>query len=283
MKELKGRCAIVTGASRGIGVHIARALSAQGMRVALVARSAEPIERLASELSVAGTPAVAIAADLAQLSELDRVLARAEAELGAIDVLVNNAGIDAYRFYSSESDAQTEQMLRLDLLCPMLLTRKLLPKWLARGTGHVVNIASLAGKTSTPCCVSYATAKAGLIAFTHNLRAELQGTGVSASVISPGFISDEGAFAVRKRAQAVQVSRVLGESSARAVATAVLSALRADRAEIVVNPGPMRLMQAFNQLAPEAMLWFQERIGVNGMLRTLARAESTSDPVDKLP
>jgi short-subunit dehydrogenase len=272
MKELKGRSAIVTGASRGLGAHIARALAGEGMSLALVARSADAIKKLAGELSQSGVRAVPIIADLSDLSRLASVIERAEAELGAIDVLINNAGIDGIRDYPDETDEQTEEMVRLDLLCPMLLTRRVLPKMLARRTGHVVNIASLAGKTAMPYCVTYATSKAGLIAFTHSLRAELRGSGVSASVISPGFITDEGMFANLQRAHGVQVSRLLGTSMPEHVARAVLTALQDDKAELVVNPGPMRLLQAFNQFAPDGVSWIQERLGVKGMMRTLALA-----------
>jgi short-subunit dehydrogenase len=275
MQQLQGRTAIVTGASRGIGAHIARALSREGVVVALVARSADAIAQLASELSQAGARAIAIGADLSDRTQLDRLLDRAHAELGPIDILVNNAGIDAMRCYPQESDAQTEEMIELDLLIPMLLTRKLLPKMLARKTGHIVNIASLAGKTAMPYCVSYSAAKAGLIGFSNSLRSELQGSGVSASVVCPGFVVSEGMFAEKQRAHGLQVSPLLGTSLPQDVAAGVLLALRQDRGELVINPGPMRLMQALNQLAPEAMNWLQTRIGVNGMLRGVALSEDS--------
>jgi short-subunit dehydrogenase len=272
-KALTGLSAVVTGASRGLGEHIARALSRAGMKLVLVARSGDALDRLAADLSHSGAVAVAIRADLADLPGLDALVARAHAELGSIDVLVNNAGIDGIRCYPAETDEETEHMLRVDLLSPMLLARKVLPAMLARGAGHIVNIASLAGKTSTPYAVSYATAKAGLIAFTHSLRAELRGTGVSASVISPGFVTGEGMFAKQERAHGVRVSPLVGTTRPERVAQAVLSALRSDTPEIVVNPGPIRLMQAFNQVAPDTMSRIQDRLGVSGMLRTIAVAE----------
>jgi 3-oxoacyl-[acyl-carrier protein] reductase len=190
MKELKGRTAIVTGASRGLGAHIARALAAEGVNVALVARSSDAITRLAEELAQTGVQAVPVVADLSDLGRLGSVIERAEAQLGATDILVNNAGIDGIRVFSEESAAQTEDMVRINLLSPMLLTHTLLPKLIARKTGHIVNIASLAGKSSAPYTVSYSSSKAGLVSFSHCLRNELQGTGVSVSVICPGFVTD---------------------------------------------------------------------------------------------
>ncbi len=273
MKELRGRTAIVTGASRGIGVHIARELAQAGVNLALVARTGEAIERLANEFRGTGVRAVALVADLAVLEQLDSLVLRAKEQLGEIDVLVNNAGMDGIRFFLGESDAQTEQMVRLDLLSPMLLTRKVLPEMISRKSGHIVNVSSLAGKTAAPFNVAYSSAKGGLVAFTHALRGELRGSGVSASVVCPGFVSGEGMFAKQEQAHGVRVSRFLGTSTPQDVAHAVLRVLREDRVEIVVNPGPARLIQAINQLAPEAVAWMQERMGVNGMLRTLALAE----------
>ena len=268
---------MVTGASRGIGVHIARALSKAGVSVGLVARDRTALERLAEELALSGPRAVAIGADLSQPSAIDSLLERAHTALGGLDILINNAGIDAIRFYTDETDAETEQMLKLDLLTPMLLARKALPQFLAQKRGHIINVASLAGKTAMPYSVTYSAAKAGLIAFTHSLRAELSGTGVSASVICPGFVTGEGMFAERQREHGVRVSPIVGSSKPEQVAEAVLAALREDHAEISVNPGPVRLMQAVGQLAPSAIVWLQDRLGVNGMLRSVASGNGRRD------
>jgi short-subunit dehydrogenase len=277
MRELKGRTAIVTGASRGLGVHIARALAAEGVNSAVVARSADALGSLADELTKTGVRTVPIVADLSELDGLDSVIERAEAALGPIDILVNNAGIDGIRSYPDESDAQTEQMLRVNLLSPMLLTRKLLPRMLARKAGQIVNIASLAGKSSAPYTVSYSASKAGLVAFTHCLRNELRGTGVTASVICPGYVIDEGMFSVTVRDHGVQVSALLGTSKPAHVSNAVVRALKRNRVELTVNPGPIRLMMAVNQLAPATMSWVQDRLlGVDTMMRKVALANGTT-------
>ena len=273
MKQLKGKNAIVTGASRGLGVHIARALAAEGVNVALVARGAEAIARLAAELSGTGVKAVPLAADLSDLKGLDSVIERAEAQLGPIDILVNNAGIDGIRVFVEESASQTEEMLRVNLLSPMQLTHKLLPKLLARQSGHIVNIASLAGKSAAPYSVSYSSSKAGLVTFSQCLRNELHGSGVSVSVICPGFVTDEGMFSLNMRKYGARVSPLLGTSKPEHVSRAVIRALRNDSVELPVNPGPIRLIMALTQLAPGAVAWVQDRVmGVDGMLRKVAFA-----------
>jgi len=277
MHELRGRNAIVTGASRGIGVHIARALAAEGVNLVLSARTLEPIQLLAQELAGTGVRALAVRADVALAAERAELLQRAELELGAIDVLINNAALEANAAFSDFSIEQIEQMIQVDLVAPMLLTRLLLPSMLERKTGHVVNIASLAGKSATPYNVPYSAAKGGLVLFTHSLRAELRGSGVSTSVIIPGFISETGMFAEKERGAGVQASPLAGTCTPQAVASAVIRALRSDPVEIIVARGPMRLSQAFNQLFPAAFAWFVMRSGIMDPFRKIAAVGKRTD------
>jgi len=278
MHELSGCNAIVTGASRGIGVYIARALAARGVNVALSARTREPIEALAVELRRTGVRAVAIASDVALAADRARLLELAETELGAIDILVNNAALESNQAFVSFDPAYIEQMLQVDLTAPMLLTRALLPGMIARGRGHVVNVGSLAGKSATPYNVPYSAAKGGLILFTHSLRAELRGSGVSASVIVPGFVSDVGMVADKVRAHGVTVPAIAGSSAPDKVARAVVRAIERDVLEIIVAHGPMRLSQAFNQLYPEAFAWFVQRIGAMDLFKKMAETSRLEPP-----
>jgi NADP-dependent 3-hydroxy acid dehydrogenase YdfG len=241
-------------------------------QLALVTRSGDALERLAAELSREGDKTFAIRADLADFAGLDLLVASAHAALGSIDVLINNAGIDGIRSYPDESDAQTEEMLRVDLLSPMLLTRRVLPAMLAQGAGQIVNIASLAGKISPPHMVSYSIAKAGLIAFTHGLRADLRDGRKRVCRITGlrhrrRHIRQTG---TRVRCSCLAAGR---HRQSRASGAAVLSALRTDTAEFAVSPGPVRMMQAFNQVAPDTMSRMQDLLGVSEMLRSIAVAE----------
>jgi short-subunit dehydrogenase len=276
MRELTGCNVIVTGASRGIGERIARAFARSSANLALVARDARALESLASELSGSGIKCVALAADLADFSTHQQLLDRAEAELGPIDILVNNAALDGHSVFAEFPGARIEELLRVNLTAPMLLTRALLPRLIARKHGHIVNIASLAGKSATPFDTTYSASKGGLILFSHSLRGELRSQGVGVSVICPGFISDVGMYADVSRKHGVRAAKVAGESSPEAVAQAVLRAIREDRAEILVNPGPMRLLQAFNQLAPELFSALSGRLGVFGLFHHVALAQRGS-------
>jgi short-subunit dehydrogenase len=272
MDPLRGRNAVLTGASRGIGVHIARALAAEGVNLVLSARSQAPIELLAEELGASGIRAVAVTADVGRAADRAALLARSEAEFGNIDILINNAALEDNGGFVDFAPEHIDYMLQVDLVAPMLLTRAVLPAMLARRSGHVVNIASVAGKCATPYNVPYSAAKGGLVLFTQSLGAELEGSGVSASVIVPGYVSEAGMMAEKIRDHAVAVPLLVGASPPEAVARAVVRALRKDRLEIVVAHPLMKLVQACNQLFPEAVTWFNKRIGAFEPFRKVAKS-----------
>jgi len=182
--SLAGRTAVVTGASRGIGRATATRLAAAGARVALLARGREALDALAAEL---GRGAVALACDLA-----DRAAVRAAGERlpallgGAPDILVNNAGLfDVVPLAEMTPDAFAAT-IDTNLVAPFLLVRALLPGMHARGTGHVVTVGSIADRATFPGNGAYAASKYGARALHEVLRAELRGSGVRASLVSPG-------------------------------------------------------------------------------------------------
>jgi short-subunit dehydrogenase len=214
-----------------------------------------------------------MAADVSRSSELDQVVARANAEFGQTDILVNNAALETNGAFDGFSEEELTRLIHVDLIAPMLLTSKVLPGMLQRRRGHIVNISSLAGKSATPYNVPYAAAKGGLIAFTHSLRAEVHDRGVSASVVCPGFVSEAGMFATKKKDHGVTEPKMLGASAPSSVAAAVVRALEDDVLEILVNPGPMRLLQAVNQLFPEMGGWVVNRMGVADMFRKVGESE----------
>lgn len=137
--DLAGANVLVTGASKGIGEAIARAVATRGARVALVART-DPLLREVA----AATGGIAYPADLSDPSALCDLVARVESERGAIDVLVNNAGVEVAGPLVEATDEAVERLFRLNLLTPVYLCRQVLPGMLARGKGHIVNISSLA-------------------------------------------------------------------------------------------------------------------------------------------
>ncbi len=280
MKELEGRTAIVTGASRGIGPQIARVLGHEGMNVVLVARSAAGLEQVAAELGSAGQHAIAVPADLSDHSTLDRIVEATEEQFGAVDLLVNNAGITATRRFETSSDEETAQIIDVNLTAGILLTKRVLPAMLERGRGHVVMIASLAGKVGSPYESVYAASKAGQIAFVQSLREELHGSGVGASVVCPGFVVESGMWADAGISQGIRQPRLAGATTPGAVASAVVRAVQRDSAEVYVNRPPMRPMLVLGELSPRFRSWVLRRIGLPQTFRKVverAEAEARSE------
>ena len=241
--------ALVTGASRGIGQYIARSLAKAGYNLVLASRSATAIEALAEELRSKGAAAIAVPTDLTRAESLAALVAASEHEFGQVDVLVNNAGGDPQREFDQMSWAENEQILGLNVVAPMQLTHLLLPGMLRRGRGHIVNVSSIAGRVGFPYTEAYAAAKDGLIGFTRVLRSDYRRRGVTASVIVLGAIRDAGQGQRTSDELGLGMPR-FGTSPASAVAEAVLTAIRKDRPEVVVMPGPGRLIKALLDLFP---------------------------------
>ena len=262
-----GQTAVVTGASRGIGPYIARTLVAAGYRVVVTGRSQRELEEVAQELP----GVVAIAADLYQPADVERLARTAESLLGGVDVLVNNAGGDPQLEFGEMSWSENQAIIRLNLEAPVQLTHALLPGMLRRGRGHVVNVSSIAGHVAFPYTEAYAAAKDGLIGFTRVLRSDYRRRGVSASAIVLG--------AIREAGQGQRTADELGlpmpkafTSPPSAVAAAVLRALRRDRAEVVVMPGPGRLLKALLDLFPGLGPAMNRRSGsIETMTRVIAQ------------
>jgi short-subunit dehydrogenase len=193
--DLSGSNALLTGAAGGLGRHIARALAARGVRLALSGRQAAPLDELCGELRRRGARAEPVLADLSDLAQAAVLVEQAEAAIGPIDLLVSNAGLELPAAYPAFTDDELAAITRVNLVAPMVLARHALPGMLARERGHIVTVSSLAGRGGNAYNVLYATTKAGLVGFTRSLRAELDGTPVGAGVICPGFIAGDGMYA----------------------------------------------------------------------------------------
>lgn len=259
------RTVIVTGASRGVGVYIAKALATEGMNVVLAARNTHDLNNVANEIKASGGRVVAVPTDVTDRNALETLVSTAEAEFGTIDVLVNNAAQDSVQFFQQESPDVIKQLLAVNLTAPIVLTRLVLPGMLMRRRGHIVNIASLAAKLPFPSDVMYAASKAGLAHFTSSLRAECQGTGVSASVILAGQFTDIGVSAQALKETGVRKPKSVPTSPPETAGQAVIQALEKDLAEIAI-PGPALL---FTRIPPLGTL-FLERTGVAAMLKEIA-------------
>lgn len=246
MKELRGRTALVTGASRGIGVVIARALAAEGCSLVLAARTADALARVRDELGSRGVKALAVPTDLTVPAERIALVERAQEELGPIDVLVNNAGVVQWTRFEHQSLEDMEWIFATNVLAPFHLARLVLPGMIERGRGHIVTVASLAGKKGVPYEATYGASKAAPIEWTGSLRMELEGSGVGVSVVCPVYVSGIGMFATH----GIPAPRLAGSVSPERVAKAVVRAIRSDKQEILVRPSPTRPLLALDALSP---------------------------------
>ncbi|HZU16995.1 MAG TPA: SDR family NAD(P)-dependent oxidoreductase [Candidatus Dormibacteraeota bacterium] len=237
MRELRGRLALVTGASSGLGPFIARRLHLEGIRLVLSARRRPELERLAREL----VGSRVVTADLSMPEEVERLAA----EAGPVDLLVANAGVPASGPLLDFTVEQLDRALDVNLRAPLVLARLLLPGMVARGRGHLVLIASMAGQVAAARLSVYAATKFGLRGLGHGLRAELRGTGVGVSIVSPFYVGQAGLWAE------TGVRSSLGEVSPARVAEAVVDAVRRDRAEVTVAPAPVRLLHRLPMAVPE--------------------------------
>jgi short-subunit dehydrogenase len=215
--ELAGARCLVTGASSGIGRATAVRLIAAGAHVLALGRNRPALETTGGE---------ALVCDL-----LDRdAVAEAVTVAGRVDVLVNNAGVGWFGPFPELEAATLEQLVRVNLVAPVLLTRAVLPGMLERGCGHVVNIGSIVGLVGGKHEAAYAATKGGLVAFTESLRQELDGTPVQVSLVTPGAI-ETAFFERRGEPYARRFPRAL---AADKVADAIVGAVASARAEVFV-------------------------------------------------
>jgi len=272
MKELRGRTAIITGASRGIGMLVAKRLATEGMNLALAARSTDKLEQLATELLQQGVKVIYLQTDVAKESDLVRLVDATIAEFGTIDVLVNNAGIEAFKPFQFIDSADIVQTIQTNLTASLLLTRFVLPHMLKNGRGHIVNMASTAGKFGPAFGAAYGASKAGLIAFTQSLRVELYKTGVSATAICPGFADDGGIYEVIKERTGRKMPWYVGSTSAQEVARVVVKAIQHDKPDVIVNFPALRPVFTLNQAFPRIGEWLV-RITTRRFLKQAATRE----------
>lgn len=262
--SLSGARCLVTGASRGLGRHIALALAHEGARLHLVARSADGLAAVAREVEALGARCEIHATDVCDRAAISSLVAALEGK-GGVDVLVNNAGIETVAYLHEIPMEEMLHILDVNLISTMVLTRLVIPGMVTRKRGHIVNIASLAGKTGPPLAETYATTKAGMIGFTQSLRVSYAGTGVSASVVCPGYIRGEGMFADRTQKVGGAAPKLVGTSPPEAVGLAVVRAIVRDEPELLVTPTPARLIAALGQLSPRFPGWLIRQLN----LRTL--------------
>jgi uncharacterized protein len=246
--NLAGSSVLLTGATGGLGHAIARRLRAAGAELVLTGRRTEVLEPLAAE-----TAARSLAVDLADAD----AVARLAAECADVDVLVANAGLPGTGHLSSFSVEQIDRALAINLRAPMVLARVIGERMVARRSGHMVFMSSLAGKVGTPRSSVYSATKFGLRGFAQSLREDLRPSGVGVSAIFPGFVRDAGMF----HDTGTKLPPGVGTVSPEDVADAVVRAIQRNRGEVDVAPIALRAGTVAAGLAPDLAATVQRKLG----------------------
>ena len=183
---------IITGASRGIGAACARLFAREGWAVAVNYRnSREKAEALAAEICREGGVALAIPADIGNAADVEHLFSTAEKELGTVEALINNAGIAQQKLFTELTEAEWDELFRVDVKGVFLCCRRALPAMIRRQKGCIVNISSMWGQVGASCEVHYSAAKAAVIGLTKALAKEAGPSGIRVNCIAPGVIQTE--------------------------------------------------------------------------------------------
>jgi 3-oxoacyl-[acyl-carrier protein] reductase len=231
-KPLEGQVALVTGANRGIGLTIARSLARLGAALSLSARDERKLNEAASELERAGFRARAIAADVTHPRDIESLVERTERELGPTNILVNNAGIGYFGPVQQASEENWDAVLDTNLKAVFLLSKAVAPGMIARGRGHIINIASLAGKNAFAGGSIYCASKWGLLGLTKCMAEDLRAHGIRVSAVCPGSVATDFSPHAKKDS-----SKMLQpEDVALAVEAIVLQAPQSFISEVELRP-----------------------------------------------
>ena len=246
--NLAGRTVLLTGATGGLGHAIAHRLRAAGAELVLTGRRTDVLEPLAAE-----TGARALAVDLTDADAVQRLAG----ECADVDVLVYNAGLPGTGQLTSFSVEELDRALAVNLRAPMVLARELAEHMVARRSGHLVFMSSLAGKVGPPRGSVYAATKFGLRGFAQSLREDLRPSGIGVSAIFPGFVRDAGMF----HDTGTKLPPGIGTVAPDAVAEAVVRAIERNRGEIDVAPVSLRAGAIAAGLAPDLAASVSRRLG----------------------
>ena len=244
--ELEGAVVVVTGASAGFGELTALRFARAGSRVVIAARRLQRLEGLAARIAAEGGSALPVACDVTDLDELTALRDRVVERFGRCDVLVNNAGIPGGGPFAEVDLEHLDRVVDVNLRAVIRGTKLFLPVMLEQGGGHVVNVASLAGRIATPGAAVYGATKHAVVAFSEALNYELGPKGILVTSVNPGFSPTE-AFSPR--------GPTVLQVDPHDVAALIVEVVRRGIAPEISIPRPLAALQAFRVLTPPLYRW----------------------------
>jgi NAD(P)-dependent dehydrogenase (short-subunit alcohol dehydrogenase family) len=255
--DFRGRSVLVTGGSRGLGLELARELIVDGARVAICARDAEELERARQDLAARGGRALAIQCDVTDRDAVNGMVAHVVAELGGLDVLVNNAGTIVVGPLEVLTHEDFEDAMRTNFWGPLHTILAVLPEMRRHRSGRIVNIASIGGKLAVPHLAPYSVSKFALVGLSEALRTELTGAGIVVTTVCPGLMRTgsprNATFKGHHRAEyawfSISDALPIASMDATRAARQILAACKRGDAEIVLSI-PARLASVAHALFP---------------------------------
>ncbi|OYD09860.1 SDR family oxidoreductase [Paludifilum halophilum] len=242
MAELKGKTAVITGASSGIGEATALHLAQAGATVVLAARREDRLEQLASRIqSKTSADVLTVPTDVTKREQVEALMHRAEESTGSVDILVNNAGVMLLSFLENDHVDEWEQMVDVNVKGVLFGVHAALPGMLKRGSGHIVNISSVAGHEVFPSSAVYCATKYAVRAFSMGIEKELSRSGIRVTNISPGAVATELTDHITDRAVTDKFSKqelkaLESEDIARSILYAVSQPENVNVNEVIVRP-----------------------------------------------
>ncbi|ALF55174.1 ketoacyl reductase [Nostoc piscinale CENA21] len=263
MTKLRGKTILLTGASRGLGVYLAQALAREQATIICISRSKSKLDTICDEIKNLGGRGISIPFDIQNLAQLPVLVQHIQECVAPVDILINNAGLEIHRAFVDYCPEEIQSILVTNLLSAMELTRLLLPDMNKRDSGHIINIASLAGKKGVAYNSIYSASKAGLIMWTDAMRQEYAYTNIHFSTICPGYISEIGMTADSH----IPAPKLAGISTPTRVVNAVMQTIKQNQPEVIINKNPItealtKFMFAVGQISPQSIDTIYRLLGV---------------------
>jgi short-subunit dehydrogenase len=252
---MENKVVIITGASSGIGAATALRLARDGMRLTLAARRRERLEQVAAQVQSLGGEALVVQVDVCKPEDIQRMVQATLARWGRIEVLVNNAGVGNEPALTDFAPGQISQRIHTNLIAVIECAQAVLPTMLRQGSGHIINVASIAGLIATPGSAVYCAGKFGVVGFSDALHRDLLGTGVRVSAFCPGYTPSEISPILQAHAEGRPNARyVPGLMPVSYVADQIARLIRRPRRQVVI-PKSWRVLVFMAFLFPKLVDW----------------------------